>query len=201
MFSWLEQRIKVKNFLLRPLFPRGIAAWSSFPAVLALVFFFWQVCMGIVLVFYCKDSTDIKNLSLFLRNLHGIGGNILLLSLLVHLCLELFKGGYKKPGELVWVNGIFLWLLVCLSFFTGTILIANSNAQKTLEMFFMILRKFPLVGPYFYSLLQSDSPSVLWHRFYLLHICIFPLLSMFALVFYIWLLHRKSVSLLEYKKP
>ncbi|NUM32997.1 MAG: cytochrome b N-terminal domain-containing protein [Candidatus Brocadiae bacterium] len=201
MFSWLEQRIKVKNFLLSPLFPRGIAAWSSFPAVLTLVFFLWQGCLGMVLVFCCKDASDVKNISLFMRNLHGIGGNILLISLLAHLCVEFFRGEYKRPGELVWVNSIFLWLLVCLSFVTGTILIANSSAQKTLEMFFMILRKFPLAGPYFYTLLQSDSPSVLWHRFYVLHICILPLLSMFVLFFYIWLVYRKSVSLSESKKP
>ncbi len=201
MFSWLEQRIKIKNFFLHPLFTRGISSWSSFPAFLALIFFFWQIIIGAVLVFYCKESGDIKNLSLFLRNLHGIGGNILLVSLLLHICLEVFKGSYQSPGELVWLNGILLLFLACVSFFTGAILLANSTSQKTLDMFFMILRKFPLIGPYLYPVLQSDSSSVLWHRFYILHICILPLLVLFALFFYMWLLYRKSVSLSETKKP
>lgn len=201
MLLWLEKRIQVKNFFLRPLCPRGLLLWLHFPIVLVFFLLVLQMIVGIFLALSCREIGDIQTISHFMRNLHRLGAHFLLVSSIVYILTQLYLGGYQNRGELLWCAGGIFFFLLCFAFCTGMILPWGEGAQKSLQAFSRILAQIPLLGSFLSALLglEQKSPEATWHRFYVFHIGILPLMTTMIAILYLWLWQRRNIALSDAK--
>lgn len=126
-FEYLDIRLGLRDLLQKNLteylLPRNINVWYTLGSVL-LVLFAIQFVTGILLLIYYVPETEQAFASVqrlmnevpfgwFVRLLHAVGANLLILVLLLHMLSTLFMSAYKNPRELTWVLG-FLLLLISL---------------------------------------------------------------------------------------
>ena len=198
MFSWLEQRVKLKDFFIRPLLPRGISSWSYFPGVFAVILLIFQLISGAVLAFtYMSEAAvDDKVLSVFWRNAHWLGADLLLLVILLHFLCKLYHGSYRRPREFIWLGGMMLFLIIGLAFVTGYVLPDNLQAKQTIAFSKQLADKMPVVGDWFIDLLQlnSENPDSIRRRCYVVHVSLIPIATILLLIAHLWFLQRAAVA-------
>lgn len=184
MFSWLDKRLKLKPFFVRPALPRGNAIWYYFPGIFTLSLLFLQMATGGFL-FWQKPSSDLPGLA---KNFHWIGANALMFFAGLHFLRNLWHKTYKTPSELGWLSGIFLFFLMCFSCITGSFL-ACSDLATTQSW----IQKVPGLNPIFGALFQGKNALEL-HKIQVFHVSLLPLLILLVVFFHLWALQRAGIS-------
>ena len=64
---------------------------------------------------------DVKN-GWLVRYIHANGASMFFILVYSHMCRGLYYGSYMKPRELLWCSGVFLFLLMMGTAFTGYVL-------------------------------------------------------------------------------
>jgi quinol-cytochrome oxidoreductase complex cytochrome b subunit len=88
---------------------------------LSLLLLAMQLVSGLVLLMHYRPEPAQALASLMhlesqvwggwaLRRLHAVSGNLLLLTVSLHMLKVLWRGAYKDPRELHWLSGVLLWL-------------------------------------------------------------------------------------------
>lgn len=184
----------------------GIAAMSAF--VLTLV-------TGVLLMFYYKPYPDvaydsIKDLHFvvptgrFIRNIHRWAGNVMVITVLLHMARVFFTAAYRAPREFNWVIGLGLLVMTLGLSFTGYLLpwdqlaywaitIGANIAQSPREVTdaLNITASFDPGG--FQRLLLLGSTEVgeeALIRFYLLHVMVLPLALLMLLAVHFWRIRK-----------
>jgi quinol-cytochrome oxidoreductase complex cytochrome b subunit len=180
----------------------GIASLSAFLITLAT---------GVLLMFYYKPYPDVAYPSIkdihfvvptgrFIRNIHRWAGNVMVVTVLLHMARVFYTGAYRKPREFNWVLGMGLLVLTLGLAFTGYLLpwdqlaywaitiganIAQSPRELTdalnLTAWFDLggLQKLLLLGAE-----QVGAEALI--RFYLLHVMVLPLAMALLLAGHFW---------------
>jgi len=100
---------------------------------LSLVFFTIQVISGIFLLIHYIPHPDHAFASVqfidsqvtfgwFVRRIHAIGSNIMIILVLIHMMKVFYTQAYKSPREFHWISGVFLLLLTLGELFSGYVL-------------------------------------------------------------------------------
>lgn len=126
-FDYLDIRLGMRDLMRKNLteylLPRNINIWYTLGSVL-LVLFAIQFVTGILLLIYYVPETEEAFASVqrlmnevpfgwFVRLVHAVGANLVILVLLLHMLSALFMSAYKSPREFTWVFG-FLLLMISL---------------------------------------------------------------------------------------
>jgi len=111
----------------------------------------------------------------FLRGIHFWSGEILSITLLLHLIRVVFTGSYKAPREVNWYVGIGLLLMMVGLLFTGTVLKWDQEAYEALAHFTWVADGLGILG---LPLTEQFAQGVpLLSRIYMWHISLLPLLT------------------------
>lgn len=135
-------------------------------------------------------------LGTLLRSSHHWAGNLMVVTILLHLLRVFVTGSFKNPRELHWVAGSFL-LLTTLAFgFTGYLLPWDQKAYWATVVGTNMLASTPLVGPALAGLLRGgvDVSGATLLRFYSIHVLWLPLFAGLFLWMHFHMIRRTGIS-------
>ena len=111
----------------------------------------------------------------FLRGIHFWSGEVLTITLLLHMIRVAFTGSYKAPREINWFVGVGLLLLMVGLMFTGTVLKWDQEAYEALAHFLWVAKGMGILGLPATEQFAQGVP--LLSRIYMWHISLIPLIT------------------------
>jgi quinol-cytochrome oxidoreductase complex cytochrome b subunit len=184
---------------------------------ITLVAFLVQVVSGIFLATYYVPSVDhawdsIRYIEqnvpfgFIIRNVHRWCANIMVITLFLHGLRVYFTKAYRSPRELNWMIGATLFGLTIGVAFTGYVLPWDQRAYWAATVgtnLITAISGIPIIGPILEPLTEflrevfiggsEIGPSTLT-RFYGMHIAIFPLSIMLALLIHFFLVRKHGIA-------
>ena len=97
--------------------------WLHVFGSLSLLLFVSQTITGILLLIYYRPTPEEAHKSIqaitadinygwLYRQVHAWGASLMILAVVLHMIRTYFWGAYKKPRELTWVTGVFIFIVV-----------------------------------------------------------------------------------------
>jgi len=184
----------------------GIASVSAFLITLitgVLLMFYYKPYVGVAYD-SIKDIHFVVPTGRFIRNIHRWSGNVMVVTVLLHMARVFYTGAYRKPREFNWVIGMLLLVVTLGLAFTGYLLpwdqlaywaitIGANIAQSPRELTdaLAITGWFDPGGFQKLLLLGSDTVGAeALIRFYLLHVMILPLVISMLLAVHFWRIRK-----------
>jgi quinol-cytochrome oxidoreductase complex cytochrome b subunit len=213
--SWLRERYDVATVerfaekqAHKPL-PAHVGFWHTFGS-LSLYLFLNQVVTGILLMVYYRPTTNTAFESIrfimakayfgwLIRGLHAWGATLMILCVLIHMVHAFFVGAYKKPRELTWVVGVFIFGCTVTFGFTGYLLPWNQLSYWATTVGTEITGAIPVVGEYFRTLLRGGEgvTGETLARFYVMHVVVLPWVLTMLIATHIFLMRVQGLATLE----
>ena len=167
-----------------------------------MICFFIQFVTGLILgAYYMNYSGELANglsatyISIrnityefpvlnYVRGVHQLGANIMIVSLFLHMLRVFFTESYRKPRELVWVCGMLLFFTTLGLGFTGYALVGDQLSYWATQVGTNIAAATPVIGPFIKRLMLGGTEINLYTmpRFFLLHVMVLPLLVLTPLI-------------------
>ena len=161
--------------------------WKNTLGVVAGALLLTQFLTGILMALYyvphpeaayqsVKYVEESVTAGMLTRALHYWGASFVLVALFLHVSRVFFSGGYRKPRHLVWIVGLFLFVLVIITAFFGQLLPWDQHAYWAATVGTEIAASAPVLGPIIHKMIVAgDAPGALTlTRFYALHVVVFP---------------------------
>ncbi len=197
--SWIDARLPWrrvwKQYASEYYLPKNLNVYYLFGS-LALLVLLNQLVTGFWLTMFYTPTADEAfhsvqtimrdvNYGWLLRYMHSTGASAFFIVIYLHLFRGLLYGSYQRPRELVWLLGMFLFLLLTAEACFGYLLPWGQLSYWGAQVMTSLLGAIPYVGETFVTWVRGDytvSDATL-HRFYALHIIGVPLLIML----FVWL--------------
>jgi ubiquinol-cytochrome c reductase cytochrome b subunit len=212
---WLAQRFNmpvVEEFVEhqagKPL-PPHTGFWHTFGS-LSLYLFLNQIVTGILLMIYYRPTTNTAFESIrfimtkahfgwLIRGLHAWGATLMVLCVLVHMMRTFFMGAYKKPRELTWVLGVFIFGCTITFGFTGYLLPWNQLSYWATTVGTEITGAIPWAGNYIKLLLRGGEgvTGETLARFYVLHVVVLPWVLTMLVATHLFLMRVQGLATME----
>jgi cytochrome b6 len=154
---------------------------------------------GVLLMFYYHPAVpqayrDMKDLrfvvsnGVFLRNLHRLAAQLMVLAVFWHMFHVFYRGGYRPPHEFNWVVGVVLLLVTLFLSYTGYLLPWDQLAFWAITVGTNIVSAMPLIGRRvrFISLGGNLVGENALLRFYVLHCVVLPLIAIVLVAVHFW---------------
>jgi quinol-cytochrome oxidoreductase complex cytochrome b subunit len=207
-------KAQVKSFMLhlRPKYYQRASTWFTHTWRLgwfSVFFFVVETITGIILmVFYAPtperaygDMLYILSrvpFGLFMRDLHRLGAEGMVLVVVLHMVRVFFTGSYKGPRKFTWLTGVVLLLVTLFLSFSGYLLPWDQLAYWAVTIGTSMAAAAPVVGKEANLLLRGGLD--IWAggllRFYLLHVLLLPLVAIIAISIHYYKVAREhSISL------
>jgi ubiquinol-cytochrome c reductase cytochrome b subunit len=191
---WLHMRPSYFHKSVTGLYPSFRLGWLS------TYFVFFETITGIFLMIWYTPSPEVayanmlsimSNVPLgqFMRDLHRLGAEAMVLIVFLHMLRTFFTGSYKKPRQFTWFSGVVLLILTSFLSFSGYLLPWDQLALWAVTIGASMAEAAPpeIVGTNV-NLLLRGGPDIGANgllRFYLLHVLALPaLLFVFTGVHY-----------------
>jgi len=187
LLNWIDERWPLTPFV-RLALDEEMAGGSSYAYVFgsaALIVFFLQIITGIWQLFYYVPTLELGYNSLsYLRTevpfgwlVHGLhywGANAMVVLVILHLSQVFIWGAYKRPHELQWITGVFLFFLTMIMSLTGGALPWDKRSYWLVEVASSAAGTVPLVGDLVKRLMLAGGVigQLTLSRFFILHVAI-----------------------------
>jgi len=180
--------------------PKNLNYWWTFGGILTF-FLIIQIITGLVLAMHYVAHADLAfgsvehimrdvNYGWLIRYLHANGSSMFFLAVYIHIFRALFYGSYKAPREMIWIIGMFIYLLMMATAFMGYVLPWGQMSFWAATVITNLFSAIPLVGESITSWLWGGyavgNPTLT--RFYSLHYLL-PFLIFGLVILHIWALH------------
>jgi quinol-cytochrome oxidoreductase complex cytochrome b subunit len=208
---WLHMRPSYYNKSITGLYPTFRLGWLS------TLLFVIEGVTGLFLMVFYTPSTEyaysnmlniLSNVPLgqFMRDLHRLGAEAMVVVVAVHMLRTFITASYKKPRQFTWATGIVLLVLTLAFSYTGYLLPWDQLAYWAVTIGASMAEAAPppVVGQFANILLKGapDLGAAGLLRFYLLHVLALPaaLVIMLGVHYYKVVLHGHSLPP-EEEKP
>jgi ubiquinol-cytochrome c reductase cytochrome b subunit len=187
LLKWIDERWPLTPFI-RLALDEEMAGGSSYAYVFgssALIVFLLQVVTGIWQLFYYVPTLEQGYNSLnYLRTevpfgwlVHGLhywGANAMVVLVMLHLTQVFIWGAYKRPHELQWITGVFLFFLTMAMSLTGGALPWDKRSYWLVEVASSTAGTVPVVGELSKRLMLGGGVigQLTLSRFFILHAAI-----------------------------
>ncbi|HGF0780490.1 TPA: cytochrome bc complex cytochrome b subunit [Legionella pneumophila] len=132
------------------------------------------------------------NFGWLLRYMHSTGASAFFVVIYLHMFRGLLYGSYQKPRELVWLLGMFLYLLLMAEAFFGYLLPWGQMSYWGAEVITSLFGAIPYIGKGLAVWLRGDysvaNPTL--QRFFALHVIGIPILMIILVFLHIVALHK-----------
>ncbi|HAZ7572445.1 cytochrome b N-terminal domain-containing protein [Legionella sp. PATHC032] len=132
------------------------------------------------------------NFGWLLRYMHSTGASAFFIVIYLHMFRGLLYGSYQKPRELVWLLGMFLYLLLMAEAFFGYLLPWGQMSYWGAEVITSLFGAIPYIGKGLVVWLRGDysvaNPTL--QRFFALHVIGIPILMLILVFLHIVALHK-----------
>ncbi|WFW29768.1 MAG: cytochrome b/b6 [Wolbachia endosymbiont of Menacanthus eurysternus] len=204
ILGWIEYRLPIFSFLKNIAsyqVPKNLNyAWNfGSLAGLALIL---QIITGIFLSMHYIPHVEHAFVSVerimrdvnygwLIRYTHSVGASLFFVVVYVHIMRGLYYGSYKKPREMVWFIGIFIFFVMMATAFMGYVLPWGQMSFWGATVITNLFSALPLVGNEIVIWLcggfSVDNPTL--SRFFSLHYLL-PFIIIVLVVLHIIALHR-----------
>ncbi|MCV3769197.1 MAG: cytochrome b/b6 [Wolbachia pipientis] len=204
ILSWIEYRLPILSFLKNIAsyqVPKNLNyAWNfGFLAGIALTL---QIITGIFLAMHYTPHINHAFNSVehimrdvhygwLIRYAHAVGASLFFMVIYIHIIRGLYYGSYKKPREMVWFIGIFIFFIMLATAFMGYVLPWGQMSFWGATVITNLFSVIPFIGDkiviWLWGGFSVDNPTL--NRFFALHY-LFPFIIITLVVLHIIALHR-----------
>ncbi|HJP14748.1 MAG: cytochrome bc complex cytochrome b subunit [Nitrospinota bacterium] len=209
--SWINERIPfdwglLGNALDEPV-PRHMHKWWFCLGGTPLYLFGIQLLSGIALAFYYVPDPDKAFESVryitqeapfgwWVRGVHRWGGELMVISVILHMIRVFFTCAYRRPRELNWLIGMGLLVTVLTFGFSGYSLVYNQLSYWATVVGTNITAAIPIVGELAAGFLRG-GPVITANtltRMYVLHTALLPVWAIALIALHLFLIRLHGVS-------
>ena len=188
----------------------GHVSWFHTFGSLALFLMAGQFITGILLMVYYRptEHTAFQSVKFIMthsqfgwliRGFHAWGANLMIVVVVLHMFRTFMMGAFKKPRELTWITGVFIFFVTLNFGFTGYLLPWNQLAYWATTVGTEIAGAIPWVGEFIRYLLRGGeavSEETL-SRFYVVHVVVLPWVLVGLVGGHLFLMRLQGLSPLE----
>jgi len=206
LLAWIDARYPLSAFWKKHVSeyyaPRNFDFWYYFGSFSLLVLLN-QIVTGIWLTMEYTPTADQAFSSIehimrevhfgwLLRYMHAVGASAFFVVVYLHMYRGLMYGSFKKPRELLWLIGMFIYVMLLAEAFTGYTLPWGQMSFWAAEVITSFASAIPLVGKTLMIWLRGDFnvSGVTLHRFFSLHVIAIPLVLLIFIFFHLVALHH-----------
>ena len=204
--GWIDDRYPLSKtwneHLARYYAPKNFNFWYFFGSLAILVLVI-QIITGIWLTMNYKPAADLAFASVeyimrdvqwgwWFRYMHSTGASAFFICVYLHMYRALLYGSYKKPRELLWIIGMFIYLCLMGEAFFGYLLPWGQMSYWGAQVIISLFGSIPVVGDSLALWIRGDYvvSDVTLNRFFSLHVIAFPLLLCALAAVHIIALHE-----------
>ena len=122
------------------------------------------------------------------RSIHHWSGNLLVITVFLHLVRVFYTGGFKAGRATNWILGIVLLLMVVAFNFTGYLMPWDQLAYWAITVATSLLGYMPVIGPAVsnYLLAGPEVGQGALRNFYAIHVAVLPALLILLMSYHFW---------------
>jgi quinol-cytochrome oxidoreductase complex cytochrome b subunit len=209
-YVWIDERVEIQglvDYMGKKYVPiHRHSVWYYFGGV-SLFLFIIQVVTGILLLLYYKSGEELAFESInfimskvqfgwLIRSIHSWTANLFILSAMVHMFSVYFEKSYRKPREITWVTGMFMFFLALGFGFSGYLLPWNELAFFATKVGTDIAGVVPIFGKPLMIFLRGgeEVTGATLSRFFGFHVAVLPGLFTVFLGIHLLLVQRQGMS-------
>jgi len=206
LLQWIDARFPLTKLwnehLARYYAPKNFNFWYFFGS-LALFVLVIQIVTGIWLTMNYKPSADEAFASIeyimrdvewgwWMRYMHSTGGSAFFIVVYLHMFRALLYGSYKKPRELLWLTGMFIYVSLMAEGFFGYLLPWGQMSYWGAQVIISLFGAIPWIGESLVQWIRGDYvvSDVTLNRFFALHVIAVPLVLLGLVFVHILALHE-----------
>jgi ubiquinol-cytochrome c reductase cytochrome b subunit len=202
--EWVDSRLPIFTMLQREYgvfpVPKNFNYFWNFGAIAGFMLI-TMIVTGIVLAMqytahahYAFDSVERimrdVNFGWLIRNIHMNGASFFFIAVYIHIFRGMYYGSYKKPRELLWILGVFIFILMMATAFIGYVLPWGQMSYWGATVITNLFSAIPFVGEsivvWLWGGFSVDNPTL--NRFFALHYLL-PFVILGVVILHVWALH------------
>lgn len=221
--AWIDERFPmtklIKEHVTEYYAAKNFNFWYGF-GVLAILVLVMQIVTGIFLTMNYKPSAagafasveyimrDV-NWGWLIRYMHSTGASAFFIIVYLHMFRGLMYGSYKKPRELIWLIGMFIYVCLMAEAFFGYLLPWGNMSYWGAQVIVSLFGAIPVVGDHIVQWIRGDYyiSDITLNRFFAFHVIAVPLLLVLLAVIHVMALHHvgsnnpDGIEIKEHKGP
>ncbi len=204
--NWIDERLPVTSFynnhLAEYYAPKNFNFWY-YMGSLALMVLVIQIVTGIFLTMHYKPAADLAfasveyimrdvNWGWLIRYMHSTGASFFFIFVYLHMFRALLYGSHRKPRELLWILGMFIYIALMAEAFMGYVLPWGQMSYWGAQVIINLFGAIPSIGGPLTEWIRGDyflSDATL-NRFFALHVIAIPLGLLLLVVLHLAALHQ-----------
>jgi ubiquinol-cytochrome c reductase cytochrome b subunit len=221
--AWIDARFPmtklIKEHATEYYASKNFNFWYGF-GVIATFVLVLQLVTGIFLTMNYKPSSAEAFASVeyimrdvewgwLIRYLHSTGASAFFIVVYLHMFRGLLYGSYKKPRELVWIIGMFIYLALMAEAFFGYLLPWGNMSYWGAQVIVSLFGAVPVIGNDLAEWIRGDFyiSDITLNRFFAFHVIAVPLMLVLLVVVHIMALHEvgsnnpDGIEIKEHKGP
>ncbi len=206
LWNWIDARLPVQRawdtHMGKYYAPKNFNFWYFF-GVLSLLVLVNQLLTGIWLTMSYIPSAEEAFASVefimrdvpygwMIRYMHSTGASAFFIVVYLHMFRGLMYGSYKNPRELVWIFGMFIYIVLMGEAFLGYVLPWGQMSYWGAQVIVNLAGAIPYVGDALVEWIRGDyliSGATL-NRFFALHVVALPIVLLALVVLHLLALHE-----------
>ena len=206
LMTWIDDRFPAtkmwNDHLAQYYTPKNFNFWYFFGS-LALMVLVIQIISGIFLTMHYKPDGDMAFASVehimrdvpygwLIRYIHSTGATAFFVVVYLHMLRGLMYGSYKKPRELIWLFGMFIYVALMAEAFMGYLLPWGQMSYWGAQVIISLFGAIPVIGDDLTLWIRGDFVigDATLNRFFALHVIALPFVLVFLVVAHILALHE-----------
>ncbi len=204
--GWVDERLGVSGFWKSQVSeyyaPKNFNIWYYFGS-LALLVLVLQIVTGILLTMNYKPSAADAFASVeyimrdvefgwLIRYMHSTGASAFFVVIYLHMFRAMMYGSYRKPRELLWVVGMFIYLALMAEAFMGYLLPWGQMSYWGAQVIVSLFGAIPVIGEGLSEWIRGDYfiSDITLNRFFAFHVIALPLVLLLLVVVHLAALHQ-----------
>lgn len=206
LLAWINRRFPLSKLwqehLANYYAPKNFNFWYFFGS-LALLVLVMQVLTGIFLTMHYKPDANLAFESVeyimrdvewgwLIRYMHSTGASAFFIVVYLHMFRGIMYGSFKEPRELLWIIGMFIYIVLMAEAFMGYLLPWGQMSYWGAQVIINLFGAIPFIGPDLAIWIRGDyvvSDATL-NRFFAFHVIAFPLILIGLVFIHILALHE-----------
>ena len=206
VLGWIDERFPLskiwQDHLAGYYAPKNFNFWYFFGS-LALFILVLQIFTGIFLTMHYKPDAASAFASVeyimrdvewgwLIRYMHSTGASAFFIVIYLHMFRALMYGSFKKPRELLWIIGMFIYVALMAEAFMGYLLPWGQMSYWGAQVIINLFGAIPYIGEDLAIWIRGDyvvSDATL-NRFFAFHVIAFPLILVGLVFMHIVALHE-----------
>jgi len=206
LMAWIDERFpatKLWNEHLAEYYTPKNFNFMYFFGSLALMVLVIQIVSGIFLTMHYKPDAAMAFASVeyimrdvpygwLIRYIHSTGATAFFIVVYMHMLRGLMYGSYKKPRELIWLFGMFIYLALMAEAFMGYLLPWGQMSYWGAQVIISLFSAIPVIGDDLTLWIRGDFVigDATLNRFFALHVIALPFVLVFLVIAHIIALHE-----------